>query len=124
MAGYDKRKSLAKGVHDELYVKCLVFKEEEMFVLFSLDLLGVDSKFVDEVKKQIKSLENVPTEYILVCATHTHSGPSEIFWGKDNFNPEYWNFVVSQCKNSFEEALNDLKESALWYGKKEIYGIG
>ncbi|MDK2793823.1 MAG: hypothetical protein PWP75_452 [Caldanaerobacter sp.] len=124
MAGYDKRKSLAKGVHDELYVKCLVFKEEEMFVLFSLDLLGVDSKFVDEVKKQIKSLENVPTEYILVCATHTHSGPSEIFWGKDNFNPEYWNFVVSQCKNSFEEAINDLRESTLWYGEKEIYGIG
>lgn len=125
MAGYDKRKSPAKGVHDDLYVKCLVFKkEEEIFVLFSLDVLGMDKKLVDEIKTQVKSLVNIPGEHILVCATHTHSGPSEIFWGKDNFNPEYWNFVVSQCKNSFEEAINDLRESTLWYGEKEIYGIG
>lgn len=125
MAGYDSREENAKGIHDDLYARCLILKiEKKAVVLISLDVLGVDECLIEMIKSAIMAVDReVEKEGIFVCATHTHSGPSAIFSNKVTFDLNYVNFVTLQCREAFLEAMNDIKEASIYHGTKDIFGI-
>lgn len=76
LAGYDARTGPAQGVHDELDARCLVLEDPSgALVMLVADVLQLPAEFVETVRAKIMRSTGIPHEHILVCATHTHSGP-------------------------------------------------
>ena len=100
MSGYDNRHKMAKDVHDDLYARCLIIKiNGDSVVMISLDLLGVDETLTNKIKDALINIdEKLTRKAIFVCATHTHSGPSNLFLNRDGYNIEYVDDIVSKCK--------------------------
>jgi len=65
---------------DELYAKALVFNDgNNTLVIVSCDLLYTPlEEIAGPVRKIITEKTGIPEQNILICATHTHSGP-EVF---------------------------------------------
>ncbi|MCJ7673773.1 MAG: neutral/alkaline non-lysosomal ceramidase N-terminal domain-containing protein [Sedimentisphaerales bacterium] len=65
---------------DELYAKALVLSDESTtLAIVSVDLLYAPlEEITNPVRKIIAEKTGIPEENVLICATHTHSGP-EVF---------------------------------------------
>ncbi|MFW5869189.1 MAG: hypothetical protein ACOCX2_15290 [Armatimonadota bacterium] len=76
MAGFFHDRK-ATSVRDDLFCNAAVLESDgQRIVLVNLDLIAVDRSWADEARAMIsKRLEMAP-EAILICATHTHTGPA------------------------------------------------
>jgi len=75
MAGYfDER--LATGTHDPLKAKALVLKQgDEQIALVFCDLVGLSLNVTTNARAQASKLTGIPVTNIMICATHSHTGP-------------------------------------------------
>jgi neutral ceramidase len=79
MAGYAHRTSAATGTRDELYCRALVFADSEtMLVLVVCDLLYATRALTDQIRDRVGAALSIPEHHVMVCATHTHSGPGDL----------------------------------------------
>src|SRR5713101_1900625 len=68
--------SLARYVHDDLYVKALVLQRDgRAGALIAADLVGVDAVSAERIRQGVCAQCELDPHSILICATHTHSGP-------------------------------------------------
>ncbi|HDI74696.1 MAG TPA: hypothetical protein ENF55_01930 [Thermoprotei archaeon] len=75
LAGYAARKDVSKKVHDDLYARCVVFKQDdEVFAVVSHDLIGVPRALYKRVLERVENL-GLSEDNLVMTATHTHSGP-------------------------------------------------
>jgi neutral ceramidase len=75
MAGYfDER--FATGVHDPLKAKALVLRQadKEIAMVFC-DLVGVSLNVTTNARAQASKNTGIPVPNIMICATHSHTGP-------------------------------------------------
>ena len=78
LSGYTYERASA-GVHDDLYVRVLALEiRRELFCLVQMDLMGVDEYFAAKVYGLVADL-GVEEDHLIICTTHTHSGPKGIF---------------------------------------------
>lgn len=77
MAGYAARKGPAEKVLQPLFAKVLVVEDESgnQVVIVTMDLIGVPRDFRDEIAAQLQKGHSIPSEALLINASHTHSGP-------------------------------------------------
>lgn len=76
MDGYMARVGTSAGVHDPLLAQVLVLEyQERRAALVTLDVMAVSRSFTDDVRRDLATLLGTTTDAILVCASHTHSGP-------------------------------------------------
>ena len=68
----------ARGVHDPLSAKALVFADAygARAAVLAVDVCMLDRRNVSRMRRAIGSQCDVPAENVLVHATHTHSGPA------------------------------------------------
>lgn len=115
------------GVLDDLWARAVAFAfDDKAFVLISLDVLGVSMRRADAIRRKIvkdapKGL-SVRPEYIVVAATHTHSGPDTIgIFGPDNLTPawnaEYLDMMEAGAVAAGLEALSSLRPATLWFAE-------
>lgn len=61
---------------DELYARAMTIQSQDRTIaLVSLDLISVDSLFVDKAKQIIHEECGIPADHVSISATHTHAGP-------------------------------------------------
>ena len=78
MAGYYTER-LASSVHDELYAKALVLDDgKNKLVLVICDNIRPYPEAYKKARKSIQNELGIPPENIIICATHTHTGPHMI----------------------------------------------
>ena len=77
MAGYASRDRPADGKVTELFSKALVLESatQTKAVIVSLDLVGIDRELANEVRQLIESKYSIAASHVLLCCSHTHSGP-------------------------------------------------
>ena len=69
----------AVHIHDELHVRCLVLDDGDSRVAFVIcDSCLIPRDMVDEAKRQIHELTDLPADHVLVSCTHTHSAPASV----------------------------------------------
>ena len=86
LAGFAARAGVCEGIHDELYARALVIESEGNRTVFvSVDVLALQSDFVNAVRSRIHARTGIPPEAIAIASTHTHAGPVTV---KTFFNPE------------------------------------
>lgn len=84
---------ISHGVHDSLYVTSVVFDNGECeVVLVAIDLLGVDLDFTSKVAEKIFEAVGIPSDNVMIAASHTHTGPQGFpakgLWFKQRVNAE------------------------------------
>lgn len=64
------------GVHDPLFAKAVVMEQgKEKAALLECDLCFITRKLSETVRERASILTGIPKQNIIICATHTHSGP-------------------------------------------------
>lgn len=70
------RANMADSAHDPLYARALVFADgTTTLALVVVDSLGASPEVLDEAKDIATKKTGVPKNRMLICSTHTHSGP-------------------------------------------------
>lgn len=75
IAGYfEDRKATA--IHDDLYARAMVFKDRtEIAALLCCDVICIIRDQVASIREIIAKNTNIKAENVMVCGTHTHTGP-------------------------------------------------
>lgn len=116
----------AKGVESDLYANAMSISDGKTEVLLvSCDVCGISNEMSGRVCRKIEQDLGVPASNIMVCATHTHSGPAT--------TPVEGNALINGYCEKLEagivEALKQAHENArkgkltLAYGELPGYGF-
>ncbi|MGF7057793.1 neutral/alkaline non-lysosomal ceramidase N-terminal domain-containing protein [Brassicibacter mesophilus] len=122
MGGYGDRKALGNGVLDNIYARTLVIKDDErqQAVIISTELIGLTKKQTDDIRDKIHGLTGISRENVIVCTTHTHSGPltsDNPLMGKAN--KAYIQWLLGIIPRTVIQALDNQTEcKAGWYQKQ------
>ena len=77
MAGYGNRVGSAAGVHDDLAVQALVLSDGASKVAIAgVDVLALGQRIAYDVRERVAAKSDIDADAIMICATHTHSGPT------------------------------------------------
>ena len=76
LAGYPHHPRYNRGVHDPLYAACLVLDDgDTRIAIITMDLAMYVKKKVRVVRAAIVEKTGIPAGNIMICCSHTHSGP-------------------------------------------------
>ncbi len=71
---------IAKKIHDRLFAKAAVLNDGKNKVcMVSCDLIGIEKQEVELARELIVKETGIPDKNIIICATHTHTGPSLVY---------------------------------------------
>jgi len=123
MAGFDARKGLSEGVHDDLYARAVAVDD---VLLISVDVIGFDTAFAAGVRRQIESESGIPYANIILSGTHTHCGPVTF---NHFFNPEqpldatYLGLLYRQIVRAATTAVTRRRPSRLRAGMVPVSAV-
>jgi neutral ceramidase len=81
MIGYGNRVGRSTGIHDDLAAQALVLADGvNKAAIVSVDVLAIGPRIAAEICALVASRTDIPRDAIVVCATHTHSGPMFNIW--------------------------------------------
>lgn len=128
LSGYRARSGVSKGVHDRLYSRAIAIESAaEKVILISVDVLGLSSSFVSELRKHISKATSVPCTNIMIAATHTHSGPHTIqtfFNANAPLDADYMSFLATAITQSGIEAWKMRIDARVGVGSCQVNAIG
>ena len=76
LAGYGGRKGGCTGVHDDLFAKSLVLRQNgATYALITTDLLGLNAATGRDIRRRIRQRTGIPSARVIIVSSHTHSGP-------------------------------------------------
>ena len=77
MSGYGGRDQPAEDKLTDLWAKALIIEDQEgqRAVLLSLDLVGIDRTFSQDVCDRLQRQYGLERRQIAICCSHTHTGP-------------------------------------------------
>lgn len=105
--GYGFRLSPAtEGVRDDLHAKvCAMVNGEKIFLLFSLDLIGLREDTYRLVSAQITDLTGVAREDMALCCIHTHAAPASGILDELPIDTDYFAYVGEICGRAALRAM-------------------
>jgi len=122
MAGYAARKGPAVGVHDDLHVGALVLDDGvKKVAILAADLIGVEKDLVSSVRKSIGERTGMDVNDILLCASHTHSGPVT---GGEEVDRDWLKSLQERMVDTALQAFEERVEAKLGVGQGRVEGIG
>ena len=127
IAGYYVERRM-DGVLDDLYATAVALKDgEKRILLMSLDMLSVNTPYMNEYRKAIAEAVKLPMEAVCIHCTHAHTGPY-VEWDKAlkfgvQDDPEkhaqveeYRHELGKKLVDVALEAFEDLKTAVMGYG--------
>lgn len=76
LAGYPHYPRYNTGIHDPLYANCLFLDDgRTKIAIVAMDLLQYSKAYVSSVRNKVSRQIDIPPANIMICASHTHSGP-------------------------------------------------
>ncbi len=127
MAGLGENR-LSEGVHDDIFVRCLVLKNgDETLILVSADLIGFLRDDVDLIRSEVEKL-GLPPENVIIASTHLHSGPDTIgLWGPSEsvsgVDEGYMRYLRAQMIRCIEDALSGMMPATIKFASTGVEGV-
>ena len=117
MAGYSARTQGSNDVDDPLYCKALVMRTGDTEVaILTNDLISVPGEVVKQVRGLIRERTGIPTDHILISASHTHFGPT--------IAPSpYLEVLIQQMASAAQMAQRRLQPASLGVAKGAVSQI-
>lgn len=124
LGGYGNAlKRVATGTRDPLMATCVALSDAkgETILVYSLDLLYFPDEYFPFLRQRVSKDTGIPEDHVMLCATHTHSGPSlgayvtiETPWAKK---------LSDAVARAGVEALADRKPAQLFAAGGEVPGM-
>ncbi len=114
---------ISTRVRDDLEANAFYVTDgEEQALIINCDLVSLAADFVEMVAGKIEARTGLPAINVIICATHTHSGPytGNSEWGSRN--GEYMQLLASRLVEVAEESLGNAVPAKVAYalGKAHI----
>ncbi len=94
---------VATRVRDDLHARAIVVQDgTTRMAIVSLELICVDSLFVDKAKALIEAETGIGPNFVMIAATHTHTGPEVRMEGNKVERNEEW---LSQLPRKIADAV-------------------
>ena len=124
LEGHGVRNKPSEKVHDPLNLKVLsLSKGKNRAVLVSCDLLCFMGDFIDAARKEIREKTGLSARQVLICASHTHTGPFMLKLlgdNPENFVPEYFSVLIGKIAGAVGEAVRAEEPVSVRYGRRDI----
>lgn len=113
----------ARGVESSLYATAMYLDDgKTRVVLVSCDVLMFTNETVQEIRRQAEKDTNIPADNIIICVTHTHSGPSTVDVLGASADKSYLGMLQQGIIDAITQASNNYKEGTLKVSQGEIAG--
>ena len=122
MGGYWGRQSGATHIRDRLMAKALVCSCESVRIaLVAVDLVGLDADAVRGIREKIARTIGIEGGAVMVCASHTHSGPLTFpFRGVGRIDGGYLEQVADAVVGVVVAAAADSRPGRLYYARPQV----
>lgn len=109
LAGFAIRDQPSTRVLDPLWVRVLYLEDAGEKVLWIHgDVLAFDEKIVRQLRDWIQQELGIPSERVIIAATHTHSGPATIqLVGCGKLDAAYVNWMVGKFREAVVAAVKN-----------------
>jgi len=122
LAGYFHDR-VSKYVRDDLYARAIVLESEGIrLALVSLDLISVVEEITAPAKAYIEEEANIPPENVLICATHTHTGPEIRPNAVVSCSEEWVSNLPRLIADAVKKAADSMFAAILCSGRTEVHG--
>lgn len=120
---YRNRKN--KGVHDDLYVRVMLWRaNDETVLVYNADLLEVNQRIVNEVKHKISKRLGLHEDRIILTVTHTHSAPPTTkFRGLGKVSEKYVNFLIDKFLEVTENIEERVVKAETFFSEVALKGV-
>ena len=106
------------GILDDLEAQALVVEQgDEAIALVTADVIGFGPSLVEAVRKRVEAHLGIPANRIVLCASHTHSGPGTAFlrrWGA--MDEDYLAVLASKLVGLVDMAQRNVQETRFGAG--------
>jgi hypothetical protein len=121
MKGYvGRRRQVSRGVHDPLLATALALEAEgARAVVVGLDTLVV-SRAVSAAVREALAPYGVAPEHVLLCASHTHSGPDLFAWWEGTNEAAPVERTVDAVVKAAVDAIERLEPANLSFGEGSL----
>jgi hypothetical protein len=131
LGGYGARMGrLCKGIHDRIYSKAVVIQtREEKVAIVCNDLIGVSEQIRKDIIKSLPQSTGLKPEKILICSTHTHSGPGGLAKGflvsfvMGRYDEEFYRWMVKKISSTIIMADKNKVGGRIGFGVDTIAGL-
>jgi hypothetical protein len=99
----------AKGAHDRLHARCLVLDDgTTKIALVVVDSCMIPREIHDDAKRQAQKATGIPTDRILISATHTHTAPTLGAVFQSEPDADYQKYLAARIAQGIEKAVQNL----------------
>jgi hypothetical protein len=100
---------IAKSVHDRLHARCLVLDDgATRLALVVCDSCAIPRTLLDEAKRLANQATGIPTDRILISATHTHTAPTVTGAFQSDPDVAYQQYLTGQIAKGIQRAVANL----------------
>lgn len=125
LQGSITRDQPAWRVMDDLYAQVLLLQSGgERFALVTCDLIEFDPSFVEELRAQVEQRFGIGPASLMLCASHTHTGPPTIALGSLLPDREYLAVLGRKILGGIFAAGRALQEVRVSAGRGRAEGVG
>lgn len=124
VSGYGNTTSrMSTGYLDYLYTTCIAFRDgDQTILLYNQDTIAARTNVTEMVREKITEATGVPGEYIMITATHTHSGPDQSS-SHDSIERYNEGVYTTGMVEAAKAALADLAPATLYSTGVEVEGL-
>lgn len=128
--GYPHVERISEGINDPLFASALILDSGVKQICFcAVDVIFISKEITEKVRKGVEAATGIPAHYIMVSASHTHSGPVTV---SDHFNdpivpkadPEYVAELIEKLKEVCVKAHINKRQSLIALAVADGSGIG
>jgi len=130
--GYPHVDRISTGVHDPLLASAMYVDDGQRAVLFvSVDVIWLSKAFVAAARSRIHAATGLAAAYVMITATHTHSGPVTLQMFSNADDPvvpepdaEYLELLMDGVVAAAVEAHGRAEPAEMAFVTTECAGIG
>ncbi|MFH2116323.1 MAG: hypothetical protein ABIJ86_17615, partial [Spirochaetota bacterium] len=125
LQGHVARSKDAEREMDHLYVRCCwIATAGEQLLLISADVLEFSRDWSGSFSTAVSLAWGIPSERIILLATHTHTAPCTIKLGLLEADPEFLVLLADSMESAIRDASRKLQPMAAVADSVDLPGIG
>src|SRR5262249_12936978 len=98
----------ATGVHDRLHARCLVLDDgRSRLAIVVCDSCMIPREILDSAKERASKTSGIPTDHMLMSATHTHTAPTVGGVFQSEPDEEYRKYLSEKIAEGVEKAYRN-----------------
>jgi hypothetical protein len=107
----------ATSAHDPLHARCLVLDDGTTKIALAVcDSCMIPLEILDEAKQRASASTGIPTDRMLMSATHTHTAPTATGVFQSEPNENYRQFLAQRIADGIERAHANLAPAKIGWG--------